>query len=200
MFRNMHMISASAKKILDRVQKNISQISDAEAEKFLEEISKSKRIFVEGAGRSGLMGRSFAMRLMHLGFDVHVVGDTVTPAIRTNDLMIAISGSGETNSVKLAVEAAKKHGARVLAITGNVQSSIGRMATRPICIPTTLKQDKGKQDYLVSQLAGVTRTMTPLGTVFELSAAIFCDAVIAELMDRLNISEEQMKTKHTNIE
>ena len=40
-------------------------------EEFLELILPVKRIFVMGVGREGIAARSFAMRLMHLGKEVH---------------------------------------------------------------------------------------------------------------------------------
>ncbi len=41
--------------------------------------SSRNRIFVTGLGRTGLMARGFAMRLMHLGRRVYHVGDVITP-------------------------------------------------------------------------------------------------------------------------
>lgn len=38
-------------------------------------LAKAKRIFVAGEGRSGFMGKAFAMRLMHLGATVYAVGE-----------------------------------------------------------------------------------------------------------------------------
>ena len=58
---------------------------------------QAPRIFVVGEGRSGLMGRAFAMRLMHLGATSYVVGETITPAIQEHDVLVAISGSGKQN-------------------------------------------------------------------------------------------------------
>ncbi len=193
------MVSGISKKILEQLKKNLSKVSDEQSEKFISELSKSKNVFVAGAGRSGLVAKAFGMRLMHLGLSVNVVGDTVTPPIKENDLIIVISGSGETSSVKIAVEAAVKNGARMMAITGNSKSSIGRMADITVQIPTLVPRVKTK-DYIANQLEGVTATLTPLGTVFELSALVFCDSVVAEMMDRMGISEEQMKEKHSNIE
>ena len=48
-------------------------------------VKKADKIFVAGAGRSLMMIRGFAMRLMHMGFTAYVVGETVTPAIRSEE-------------------------------------------------------------------------------------------------------------------
>lgn len=193
------MVSGISKKILAQLEENLAKVSDEQSEKFIEELSKSKNVLVAGAGRSGLVAKAFGMRLMHLGLNVNVVGDTVTPPIKKDDLIIVISGSGETSSVKIAVETAVKHGARMMAITGNAKSSIGRLADVTVQIPTMVPKTKG-MDYVAKQLEGVTATLTPLGTVFELSAHVFCDSIVAEMMDRMGVSEEQMEAKHTNIE
>ena len=62
---------------------------------------------------------AFAMRLMHLGFVVYVIGDVTTPAIKEKDCLIAISGSGETRTVTIAAETASDSGASVIGITTN---------------------------------------------------------------------------------
>ena len=64
-----------------------------------EMLDGARRIFVAGAGRSKLVGNFFAMRLVHAGYDVSVVGEIVTPSIKNGDLLIIISGSGETEQL-----------------------------------------------------------------------------------------------------
>src|SRR5512141_1768279 len=80
-------------------------------------IESSSRIFVAGAGRSGLCTRAFGMRLMHLGKTVHVVGETTTPGIAATDLLIIGSGSGRTASLCVMAEQARRLGAQVLLFT-----------------------------------------------------------------------------------
>ncbi|MGZ7133455.1 MAG: SIS domain-containing protein, partial [Halobacteriota archaeon] len=87
-----------------------------------------KRLFVMGAGRSGLVVKGFAMRLMHLGFNVYVVGETVTPAVETGDLLIVISGSGETKSINEMSALAKAKGTRLAAVTSNRDSTLGTIS------------------------------------------------------------------------
>ena len=193
------MVSGISKKILAELQKNLTGVKDEEGEKFIEMLQTSKTVFVAGAGRSGLVAKAFAMRLMHLGFSVHAVGGSVTPPIKKNDLMVVISGSGETSSVRIAVEAAKKHGAKIASLTGSAGSSVARLSDVVVIVPMSVPRAKS-QDYIANQLEGITSTLTPLGTVFELSALVLCDSVIAELMDRMGISEEMMRQKHANLE
>ncbi|MEM4644156.1 MAG: SIS domain-containing protein, partial [Candidatus Methanomethylicaceae archaeon] len=98
-------------------------VNDDEVEKMiqilLEAMQGNKKILIVGAGRSGLAGRAFAMRLMHLGFNVYVFGDVITPAVGEGDIVIAISGSGTTKIIVTAATAAKEVRAKVIAITSH---------------------------------------------------------------------------------
>ena len=87
----------------------------------------ARRVFVHGAGRSGLALRMTAMRLMHLGLQVHVVGETTTPAIGEGDLLLTASGSGTTSGVVSAAETARSVGARVIGITTDPQALSSRL-------------------------------------------------------------------------
>ena len=95
--------------------------------KFEDIIIESKNVFVTGAGRSGLAAKTFAMRLMHLGVSAYVVGETISPAIYEDDCIIAISGSGETNTIVSASEIAKNRGSKVFTLTC-MQSKLCRMS------------------------------------------------------------------------
>lgn len=89
----------------------LEMMSDSEIDSFIDILLKTykegRKVLIIGAGRSGLVGKAFAMRLMHLGFNVYVLGETIVPALNNNDLVIAISGSGRTKLVVTAAEAAK---------------------------------------------------------------------------------------------
>ncbi|MEM0083533.1 MAG: 6-phospho-3-hexuloisomerase [Candidatus Nezhaarchaeales archaeon] len=158
-----------------------------------------KIILIVGAGRSGLIGRAFAMRLMHLGFRTYVVGETITPAIGPNDILIAISGSGSTAIVVTAAEAAKKVGAKVIAITSFRDSPLAKLADHVVVVPGRTKTAI-EQDYFSRQILGIHEPLAPLGTLFELGTAVFLDSVVAELMYRLGKSEVEMKYRHAIIE
>ncbi|MDX1807624.1 MAG: 6-phospho-3-hexuloisomerase, partial [Paenisporosarcina sp.] len=64
--------------IIKELNQTVDLIADEEAEKLVNKILESKKVFVVGAGRSGFMGKSFVMRMMHMGIDAYVVGETVT--------------------------------------------------------------------------------------------------------------------------
>jgi len=194
------MTKQTIRTILKALEKNLEKVSEKESKIFIDKINKANKIFIVGAGRSGLVGKSFGMRLMHLGCNVYLVGDTITPAIEEGDILIAISGSGRTSSVKVCVEAAGRKNAARVVITGDSNSDLAKMAQTVIKIPTMIKR-VGINDYEARQLKGMDMTtVTPLGTIFELSSMIFCDAIIAELMKKRKISEQEMRRKHNNLE
>jgi 6-phospho 3-hexuloisomerase len=83
--------------------------------------SEERKILVVGAGRSGLVGKAFAMRLMHLGFNIYVMGETITPAFGVGDLVFVISGSGSTTLPLTVAKMAKSLGAKVLAVTSRAR-------------------------------------------------------------------------------
>lgn len=105
------------KEILEELLENAKQIRQEELEQFADKIQKAKRVFVAGAGRSGFVARAFSNRLMHLGLKVYFVGEPTTPSIQCGDLLIIVSGSGETGSLKVMAEKAKKQQAMVAVIT-----------------------------------------------------------------------------------
>ncbi|GAB6943847.1 6-phospho-3-hexuloisomerase [Vulcanisaeta sp. JCM 14467] len=158
-----------------------------------------KKVLVVGAGRSGLVGRAFAMRLMHLGFRSYVLGETITPSVGEGDLVVAISGSGTTTMVVAAAEAAKKMRARVVAITSYKDSPLANYADLVVQVPGRTKVAK-MDDYFARQILGLHEPLAPLGTLFEDTAMVLLDAVIAELMHRLRKTEDEIRSRHANIE
>ncbi|MGC9112078.1 6-phospho-3-hexuloisomerase [Acidilobus sp.] len=157
------------------------------------------KALVMGAGRSGLVGKAFAMRLLHLGFNSYVLGETIVPSISKGDVAIAISGSGRTGLIVDAADAAKKVGAYVIAITTFPESPLGSIADLVVRIPGRSKISK-MDDYFARQILGLHEPLAPLGTLFEDTAMLFLDGVVYYLMIKLNVSEEEMRSRHANVE
>jgi 6-phospho-3-hexuloisomerase len=183
------------------VEKTLSKISHKQVENMINMLlwAKYKHILIIGVGRSGLIGKAFAMRLMHLDFDVYVMGETITPAIGHGDLIIAISGSGSTKLAVTAAEIGKEVGARIIAVTSHPNSDLGKIADHVVQIRGRTKIAKEK-DYFLRQLTGVHEPLAPLGTIFELSTMIFFDSLIAELIKSLGKIEGELRRKHATIE
>jgi len=159
-----------------------------------------RRVFVLGAGRSGLVAKGFAMRLMHLGFYVYVVGETITPAVETGDLLIVISGSGETKSINEMGALAKAKGTRLDSVTSNKDSTLGTISDTAVIVKGRTKMSGSGMDFMERQVIGSHISFAPLGTMFELSTMVFLDGVIAALMEVTKKSEDDLKKKHATLE
>ncbi len=185
--------------IVEHVGKTIEKLDDSQLDQMVSSIENSEKIFLMGAGRSGLVGRAFAMRLVQLGLTAYVIGESVTPAMTKNDLLIAISGSGETDSVVNAAKTAKGVGSKILALTSYPDSSLGKISDHVVVVEGRTKIDIEK-DHLKHQIEGTHSSLTPLGTLFEDTVMIFLDGIIARLMTHLKTGEMDMKRRHATLE
>lgn len=193
-------MKTSIKAILDNIKNAEEFLDEDEIEKFEDIIIESKNIFVTGAGRSGLAAKAFAMRLMHLGLSAYVVGETISPAIYEDDCIIAISGSGETNTIVSAARIAKNRGSKVLALTSYPESSLGQLADSYILVKGRTKKEVDDENYIKRQIHGNYTSLTPLGTAFELTTLVFLDAIVSELMEKMQQTESDLKARHTVLE
>ena len=194
---------AAIREILRSIERGFNSMDSTQVAEFVKRLLESrnggKKVVMVGAGRAGLVGRAFAMRLMHLGFNSYVVGETITPALRQGDLLIAVSGSGSTKIVVEVAKAAKNVGAYVIAITSYLDSPLASVADLVVRVPGRTKVS-AKDDYFSRQILGLHESLLPLGTQFETNCLIFFDAVIVELMRRLGITEKELMERHANVE
>jgi len=193
---------------MSEIARFIEQASKAidkeEVSRFIEILSgvygdPRRKVLVMGAGRSGLVGKAFAMRLLHMGFNVYVLGETIVPSVREGDIVVAISGSGRTKLIVTAAEAAKQVGATVVAITTYPESPLGRLADVVVRVPGRTKSSK-MDDYFARQILGIHEPLAPLGTLFEDTAMVFLDGIVYALMEKLGVTEDEMRRRHANIE
>jgi 6-phospho-3-hexuloisomerase len=152
-------------------------------------IQHAERVFVVGAGRTGLALKAAAMRLMHLGLTVFVVGETTTPAIRKGDLLLAGSGSGTTSTIVKAAEKAKAAGAQVVAISTTTDSPLAALATQVVVLPAAQKQDHGG-----------TISQQYAGSLFEQSVLLLTDAIFQTLWALDGTPAEELWKRHANLE
>jgi len=193
----------AVKELLSGAERVIKSIDRGSVEEFIRTLvearKKRRKVFIVGSGRSGLVGKAFALRLMHLGFNTYVAGETIIPALKRGDIVVAISGSGMTKTVVALAEAAKEIGVKVIAVTSHPDSKLGRIADQVVVIKGRTKVAE-ERNYEIRQLIGEHESLAPLGTMFEVSAMIFLDSVIAELMRRLGVTEEEMRRRHAVVE
>ena len=196
-----HRVQEMMRLMASKIRTIANSISDDDVGKFLDEILKAKRIYVMGAGRSGLVAKAFAMRLMHLGFQAFVVGETITPALNTGDVMVIFSGSGRTKTVADIAETGKEIGAHICLITSNANSRIGKIADCIVIIEHHRDDvDDDAAEFEIRQMMGEHKSFAPLGTLFETVSMIFADAVISRLMEITKTDETALKNRHVNLE
>jgi 6-phospho-3-hexuloisomerase len=173
---------------LDAIHRELSDIAAGlpreEAESLARAVRDAKRVFVTGFGRSGLMMRAFAMRLMQLEIEVFIVGDTTTPSIAKGDLLVVGSRFGRSGSLAYHVEIARREGAGVAVVTMDADTPLARSADLVATIPVPE--------------GGISKQ--PLGTLFEQSLLVYLDAVVLLLKRLLHKTERAMRKRHTNLE
>jgi len=169
----------------------LSAVDVSATEKFADLLLEADEIFCAGAGRSGFQIRGFAMRLMHMGRKSYMVGETCTPNITDQGLLVICSGSGTTKSLVNHARKAKEVGAKVALITINPESEIGKLADVVIEIPAVSPK---------SDVQGSVKSIQPMGSLFEQSEGIYMDIVIMILMERLGLDSDTMFGRHANME
>lgn len=180
-----------AEQIAQELAQTLAQVHAADGERLADAIMSAGKIFVAGAGRSGFAVRAFAMRLMHMGFTAYVVGETVTPNLEEQDLLLIASGSGETGSLVAIGKKAKKIGAKLAAVTIRPEGTIGAMADIVIRIPAPTPK---------AEVGAAFRSIQPMGSLFEQSLLLYLDAVILRLMEKQGKDSATMFLRHANLE
>jgi 6-phospho-3-hexuloisomerase len=168
---------------------SLSAVTESSLTDAARKLQQANRIFVVGAGRSGLALRMTAMRLMHLGLTVHVVSETTTPAITSGDVLLVASGSGTTSAIVRAAETAASAGAKIVAITAAPDSALGALAAVSIIIPAAQKQDHG-----------ATLSIQYSGGLFEQVVLLVGDAIFHALWKASGASAEELWPRHANLE
>jgi 6-phospho-3-hexuloisomerase len=185
-------IDSIAEQVIAEVAACVCQVSAESLAQAGALMDVAARIFVAGAGRSGLCMRALGMRLMHLGKTVYVVGEITTPSIAATNLLILASGSGRTASLLAIAGQALRHNARILLFTTNATSPMAELADHLVVIPApSLNMTDGVRGTISAQ---------PLGTLFEQSLFILCDSLILRMMRRSGVCAAQMFERHANLE
>jgi 6-phospho-3-hexuloisomerase len=177
--------------ILSELDETLKKLPDKIIEELIRSISDSSRIFITGKGRTGLIMKTFAIRLMQMGFVVHVLGESTTPSIRNNDMLLIGSGSGETESLVLAAEKAKKLGSKTVLISMSEKSSIAKIVDQIVVIPAKgSKFDKNAE----------TDSVQPMCNLFEQCLLIFLDSLGMAIMEKNKIDKKLLYERHANLE
>ncbi|MDQ0160460.1 6-phospho-3-hexuloisomerase [Alkalibacillus salilacus] len=178
------------KSIIQELDTVLEGVTDHQTEALAKNLHHARRIFIAGNGRSGLAGKMFAMRLMHIGYEAYVVGETITPSITEDDTLLIISGSGNTKTLVHYATKAKEVSATIALLTTNGESSIAELSDTVVEIPAVTKATMGERT-----------TIQPLGSQFDQSAHLLLDGLIVYFMEHyVDQNHEDLSKKHANLE
>ncbi len=166
----------------ERVTEALARIDPTSIVRAVEILTKAPQIFVYGAGRSGIIGRAFAMRLVQAGLRAYVIGESVTPIVRRGDAVFILSGQGESYSSIQTANIVRREGAELIVLTGRAGSKLAHAATQLLVVE--FPEDAERARY------------APLGTLFESASLRLTDALIAELLRARGETEDSMRRRH----
>ncbi len=179
---NRDAVREAGQDLLGRIQATMARVDWASFLELADLLPRVGKTFVAGAGRSGLVARSFGMRLMHAGLPVFIPGETNTPAIGPGDLLVGISCTGATGYTDFIARRARQHGAKVVVLTAGGDSDLARDADKVVLIPV-------QAEDIVLRAA-----------VFEHAASLCLDAVFNVLSRRLKFDLQEYRKRHANLE
>lgn len=174
--------------VLEELRRCVGSVSAESIRRLVDGFDRGKRIFCDGAGRSRLQAEGFAMRLTQMGFQSVVVGEATTPAITGEDILLILSGSGETPMLIEHAARAKELGAGIFLITASRESTLGKLSDEMILLNASSKQQES------------SASIQPMGSLFEQSVGILCDIMVLFLMKKYQISSKEMYRNHSNLE
>ena len=174
--------------VMNEISQVMAKVDEQQLQKILPLFTKQRRIFVRGAGRSGFQAKSFAMRLMHLGYEVYVLGETITPSVQEGDLFIAISGSGTTKGVLMDAKSAQEKGLTLLVFTSDSQAALAQFADEMVIIPGATKTGSG------------IASIQLLSSLFDQTLHITLDVLCLMLSRQQSATNDEILQVHVNIE
>ncbi|HTT15252.1 MAG TPA: SIS domain-containing protein [Thermoplasmata archaeon] len=168
--------------VADRVTTALDRIDARVVGRVVAILTAAPQIFVYGAGRSGIVGRAFAMRLVQTGLRAYVIGESVTPIVKRGDAVFILSGQGESSSSIQTANIVRREGADLVVLTAKGSSKLAHAAT--LLLTLDFEDDPDRPRF------------APLGTLFEEASLRLTDALIAELMRARGETEGSMRRRH----
>lgn len=178
----MTTIKESSSYVLSKISKMLEAEEWAGVDQAVQVLTRAKKIFVYGVGRSGLVARAFAIRLVQLGLQVFFIGETITPIVEPGDAVLIVSNTGATMSAVQTANIARRVGASVISVTGNRTSKLSHASSVILCL-------RDERDPEAAKLA-------PLATLFEGAALILLDGLVVKVMESLGETEATMRARH----
>ena len=171
--------------ILTEIGKLLAEDRTAEITAAVDLIMKAPQVFVYGVGRSGLVARAFAMRLVQLGLECFFIGETITPIVESGDCVLIVSNTGATMSAIQTANIARRVGASVVSLTGSRTSKLAHASNVVIQIRENGRPEAAKH--------------APLGTLFEDAGLVLLDGMVAQVMERLGEAGETLGAPHPSM-
>ncbi len=166
----------------ERVTASLAAVEASKIARAVELLARAPQIFVYGAGRSGIVGRAFAMRLVQIGLRAYVIGESVTPIVRRGDVVFILSGQGESYSSIQTANIVRREGAELIVLTGRAGSKIAHTASLLLVLDFPDDAERPR--------------LAPLGTLFESASLRLTDALVAELAAARGETEASMRSRH----
>ncbi len=187
-------------------EENARLIRDMDADNlehwFKRLLPRSGRYIIGGVGRSGLVARAFEMRFTHLNKISYWERDFNTPSFQIGDVYIPITGIGNTYEALEGTVTALSKGSDVMPITANPTSrqvfilqKHGRekdIAVIPVK-PEYRELFSGDTSSTTWLMSDYTKFRNP---IFEISASVFTNSVVAVGAEFLGIVEAGMRRMH----
>ena len=178
-----------AREVLGIEKEAIEDVSQNLNDSFKEAVehiySCQGKVVVTGMGKAGIVGRKIAATLASTGtpaVSLHpaeaVHGDV--GIVTRNDIVLAISNSGETEEVLRLIPLIRKIGVEVISMTGNLQSRLAKMS-----------------DVVLN--VSVRREACPMGLVPTASTTATLavgDALAMVLLDKRGFQREEYAVYH----
>ncbi len=174
--------SRAERYIGERVTTALERIDPKTIAAAVELLARVPQIFVYGAGRSGIIGRAFAMRLVQAGLRAYVIGESVTPIVTRDDAVFILSGQGESYSSIQTANIVRREGAQLIVLTSRSGSKIAHTAS--VLLLVEFEEDAERP------------RLAPLGTLFESASLRLTDGLIAELIRIRGETEVSMRRRH----
>ena len=174
--------AAAQSYIARRVGEAIGRLEPGHIDRAVQILAAAPATFVYGAGRSGIIGRAFAMRLVQTGLTAYVIGESVTPIVRKGDAVFILSNRGESYSALQTANIVRREGAELIVVTARGSSKLAHAATRVVTLD--FPEDAQRPRF------------APLGTLFESASLRLTDALIAEILLARGETEDSMRSRH----
>lgn len=186
--RGRHDVRTVARQIAARIIAPGFAVDSATTVLFLNSLVSAlhshHRIYINAFQRSGEVLNHFGHRLRRLGFDVHSLDPrSIIPSPQPRDVLVCVSGSLRTEPVLVSLMHAELGGLYKFVITAQTAEDARKkfQTVLPVHIPGVTREGRAAEETL--------RSILPLGSLFEVRAFVYLEAVI-EVLSRVLLEND----------